>query len=271
MFSKSIVCSSQFLRMPATSRLLYYDLGMAADDDGYCEWYPIIAMTGAKEQDLEVLKANNFIYIFDSNILIIKDWKENNLIRSDRYTPSKHIGKYENIVGIEMPDISQITEMTQSGIPSDNQMDTQVRLGKVRLDKVNTPHSKMSEEDFTTFWNAYPKHKEKKTTYAKFLKIDKGHLPTILSALEEQKNSEQWKKDGGQFIPYPSTWINKERWTDETPKLSEQQEMEQFARECLIKAGGDHDQAVFYFAPYNGKYKTSDLNKVRHIIHYWKI
>ena len=37
MFAKAVINSARFLRMPATARLLYYDLGMAADDDGVVE------------------------------------------------------------------------------------------------------------------------------------------------------------------------------------------------------------------------------------------
>ena len=34
MFAKSVINSARFLMMPASSRLLYYDFGMSADDDG---------------------------------------------------------------------------------------------------------------------------------------------------------------------------------------------------------------------------------------------
>lgn len=94
MFSKTITNSSKFLRMPATCRLLYYDLGMNADDDGYVEWFGVLSMTRAAEQDLQVLKANGFVHIFDERVLIIKDWKENNYIQKDRYSPSKYLNVY---------------------------------------------------------------------------------------------------------------------------------------------------------------------------------
>jgi len=37
----------------------------------------------------------------------------------------------------------------------------------------------------------------------------------ILNAIEQQKQSEQWSKDGGQFIPLPATWLNNQRWEDD--------------------------------------------------------
>lgn len=55
MFAKSVIGSARFLRMPATSRLLYYDLGMDADDDGVVEAFSVMRKTGATDDDLRVL------------------------------------------------------------------------------------------------------------------------------------------------------------------------------------------------------------------------
>ena len=94
MFNKSITNSSKFLKMPISSRLLYYDLGMNADDDGFVEHFMVLRMTGATMQDLGVLELNGLIKIFDDNVLWIKDWKENNYIQKDRYQPSKYLQMY---------------------------------------------------------------------------------------------------------------------------------------------------------------------------------
>lgn len=68
MFSKSIVSSARFLRMPQSSRLLYYDLGMAADDDGIVEAFTVIRTTGAAEDDLRVLAAKGFITVLNDDL-----------------------------------------------------------------------------------------------------------------------------------------------------------------------------------------------------------
>ena len=94
MFNKSITNSSKFLKMPMSSRLLYYDLGMNADDDGFVEHFMVLRMTGATQQDLGVLEINGLVKVFDDNVLWIKDWKENNYIQKDRYVPSKYLGIY---------------------------------------------------------------------------------------------------------------------------------------------------------------------------------
>lgn len=71
---------------------------------------------------------------------------------------------------------------------------------------------------FSQFWEAYPRKQKKKEAYDKFIKMIKKQpalFPKIMKALEQQKNSRQWQKDGGQFIPLPTTWINGEQWNDE--------------------------------------------------------
>lgn len=72
-------------------------------------------------------------------------------------------------------------------------------------------------ENFKTFWSAYPKKAGKdaaKKAFAK-RKFDEQAFAKVMAALSEQKVSEQWQKDGGQFIPHPATWLNQGRFDDE--------------------------------------------------------
>ena len=89
MFARSVIGSARFLRMPATTRLLYYDLGMQADDDGIVEAFSVMRATGATEDDLRVLASKGFVHVLNADLVTyITDWKRNNLIRPDRYKPS---------------------------------------------------------------------------------------------------------------------------------------------------------------------------------------
>ncbi|MFR5026440.1 MAG: hypothetical protein ACLTC3_09855 [Evtepia gabavorous] len=82
MFSKSIIGAARFLRMPATSRLLYYDLGMQADDDGVVEAFSVMRLTGATEDDLRVLVTKGFVRVLNDDLVtLISDWSKNNLIK----------------------------------------------------------------------------------------------------------------------------------------------------------------------------------------------
>lgn len=85
MFSKRIVESTRFLKMPATSQNLYFHLGMMADDDGIVEAYPVMCTTGSSEDDLRVLVSKKFVTILNKDtITYINDWLEHNTIRPDR-------------------------------------------------------------------------------------------------------------------------------------------------------------------------------------------
>lgn len=121
MFAKSIIGSARFLRMPPSSRLLYYDLGMYADDDGVVEAFSVMRQTSATEDDLRVLVSKGFVTVLNEDLVtLIEDWNVNNFIRNDRYHPSI----YKDLV-------LRLTD----GIPSDNQRYTEVSIGKVSIDK----------------------------------------------------------------------------------------------------------------------------------------
>lgn len=92
MFAKTIIDSDAFIDMPVTARLLYYDLSMRADDDGFVNSpKKIMRMIGASQDDLSILIMRRFIIPFDSGVVVIKHWRIHNYIRSDR----KHETKYE--------------------------------------------------------------------------------------------------------------------------------------------------------------------------------
>lgn len=67
---------------------------------------------------------------------------------------------------------------------------------------------------FESFWAAYPRKINKAAARKAFDKAEVD-LGTLLRAVEDQKRSAQWLRDGGQFIPYPAKWLTQQRWTDE--------------------------------------------------------
>lgn len=89
MFSLSVVDTDGFLEMPISSRLLYYELGMRADDDGFvANWKKILLFTGLKQDDLKVLIMKKFIIPFESGVIVIRHWRMNNYLQNDRTKPT---------------------------------------------------------------------------------------------------------------------------------------------------------------------------------------
>jgi len=70
---------------------------------------------------------------------------------------------------------------------------------------------------FATFWAAYPKKVKKAVALKSFEKLKPSDdlLKTMLDSLEKFKQTDQWQKNNGQFIPDPSSWLNQRRWEDE--------------------------------------------------------
>ena len=85
MFSKRVVGSARFLKMPISTQCLYFHLGLNADDDGIVEAYTTIKQIGATEDDLKVLVAKGFCKVLNEDLVTyITDWRENNKLRADR-------------------------------------------------------------------------------------------------------------------------------------------------------------------------------------------
>lgn len=85
MFSIDVVGQDNFLDMPTESRELYFQLGMYADDEGFVSPKKVMRLTGASDDTLKLLAAKGFVIPFESGIIVIKDWKQNNYIQSDRF------------------------------------------------------------------------------------------------------------------------------------------------------------------------------------------
>lgn len=113
MFSKSVVESARFLKMPPSSQNLYFHLGMNADDDGIVEAYPVINMIKAQEDDLRVLFSKGFVKILNPDLVTyIADWREQNRIRPDR----KKDSIYQDLLLQIEPDIQLLEKKERSDL-----------------------------------------------------------------------------------------------------------------------------------------------------------
>lgn len=83
--------------------------------------------------------------------------------------------------------------------------------------KVKYIYTPIVPKGFDIFWKEYPKKVAKGDAERVFKKINPSSdlLSKIMEAIKKQKQSIQWTKDGGQYIPNPSTWLNQKRWEDE--------------------------------------------------------
>ena len=133
MISLDVIDTDLFIDMPVTSRLLYYELCIRADDDGFVgSPKKIQSIVKCSDDDFKVLITKNFIIPFENGVIVIRDWKVHNYIPKDRYKPTIY-QKEMKLLDIDCNGSYSI----DSGvcIQPVYKMDTQVRLGKVRLGK----------------------------------------------------------------------------------------------------------------------------------------
>lgn len=116
------------------------------------------------------------------------------------------------------------SQATNDGVASCNALHTRVSTVSstpptTHHPPTNTPiPPKGADERFERFWKAYPKKVGKDAARRSFdkRKPTEELLGMMLTAIDQQSTSQQWTRDGGQYIPNPATWLNQGRWQDHT-------------------------------------------------------
>lgn len=228
MLSKKITDTDLFLEMPLTTQALYFHLNMGADDDGFVDSVKtIMRKINASEDDLKILIAKQFIFIFESGIIVIKDWKIHNYIRGDRYDETQYLDEKSKLSIAENGSYSKNDGGGHTtGIPNviplvDTGKD---RLGKDRLGKDSNVQKsdddskdEKIESEFNELWKTYPKKMSKKPALKSYLSARKNGttFEQIKKGLEIYYKTLEKHKTKDEFIALLSTWLNQERWNDE--------------------------------------------------------
>lgn len=204
MMSKSIIKSDTFLDMPATTQNLYFHMLLDADDDGFINApKSIMRMIGAKDDDMKVLAAKQFVIPFESGVVVIKDWKIHNYIQNDRYKPST----------LPERDLINIQKDKTYTLKSDvSRMDTECiqtvsigkdRLGKVRLGKDRIGKDRVGKDSIDTLCHVSHDDVDKShieiieylnlKTGSKFKPTTKPYVQAIRSRLKEGYTVDDFK------------------------------------------------------------------------------
>ena len=89
MFSKKVTDDDNFMSLSSSAQALYLHLCMSADDDGFCNQVTLCMFKAhASAQDLQALIDRNYIYQFETGVVIVKHWRVSNSLRKDRYIPT---------------------------------------------------------------------------------------------------------------------------------------------------------------------------------------
>jgi len=90
MFGKSVIETDSFLDLPLTTKAIYFLLGMEADDEGFVSPKRVLRLYGGSGDDIKVLIAKNLVISFESGVVVITDWNENNYLDKNRIKPTRY-------------------------------------------------------------------------------------------------------------------------------------------------------------------------------------
>lgn len=156
MISLRVVDDDRFLDMSAGARLLYYDLAVRADDDGFITPKKVMRLTGTTQKNLDELIESGFVIPFESGVVVITHWRQSNALRKDRYTKTEYQKEFSSLVLVN--DRYEIADPDRQPIGNQTATDRQpdgdnpatsgcqmVAVGKDRLGKDSTGKGRKEE------------------------------------------------------------------------------------------------------------------------------
>lgn len=176
MFSLDVVDTDKFLDMPATSQNLYFHLGLRADDDGFVSSpKKITKLVNCGSDDLNVLISRGFVIVMDGGIVVVRHWRQNNYIQSDRYKATIYQEQKKKLV-----ENNGVYELSTECIQTVSKVEAQVSIGEYK-DNICSPDGEregsneekesrnaasktqleQDKEDFEKIYAEYPKKRGK--------------------------------------------------------------------------------------------------------------
>ena len=90
MFDRAIIEMDKFLNISLSAKALYFLLGMEADDEGFVSPNRVMRTYGAEMGDLKNLIDTGLVIPFESGVVVITDWHQNNWLDDRRTKPTQY-------------------------------------------------------------------------------------------------------------------------------------------------------------------------------------
>lgn len=209
--------NEQLAELPYQWRLLFIGLWTQADRDGRLEDRPLRLKAALfPYDDLDIDEGLGCLA--NAGLLIRYETDERRLIAIPTW--AKH----------QLPHVKE----QRSELPAPEHMTCTVQACELPVRKGADPDpdpdpdpegsgSAAHEARFEQFWAVYPRKVGKGAARAVWMRLrPNGELARdICAAVEAQAQTPQWKRNGGQFIPHPRTWLTQARWEDEVDRAGQ--------------------------------------------------
>lgn len=170
------------------------------------------------EKAIKVFKELNLIEVLDSGAIFMLDI-QNYIGKSSDEADRKRA--YRNQIETEKNILleDKCPDKCQTNLSNIKDRDKDITKD-IDIDK------NIYKQNFEKFWKAYPKKRDKGNAEKWFKKNNPSEELTevMIKQVERFKDTNDWKKQDGQFIPYPTTWLNAKMWEDEFETDTEKEE-----------------------------------------------
>ena len=219
---KESICTSENIdQLTPLQEILFYRLIVNCDDFGRMDARPkVLASKLFPLRDirmnqitdaLRALTSAELVVLYEKDghpFLQMKTWDRHQQIRAKK-------SKYP------APDINCNQMISNDNkCPRNPIQSNPIRIQSESYSLSNAHGREESANDlFEAFWDAYPRKESKPAARKAFDKLnpDAGLLGKMLQSIAKWRSSSQWQENGGQFIPYPASWLNQRKWEDEVP------------------------------------------------------
>lgn len=227
MLSASISGSRKLSKVSHFEALLFTWLIPHCDEYGRTEAEPYLVFGNVVphmgksiktvEKSLENLEKVGLILLYsveNDKFLEIINWDDHQNFRNDRprvmHCPPPPSQNRQVGMTLDIP-LTGKAKAEATNLPGNEMKVNEMKRNEER---------KMLAQNFEVFYGAYPRKVSKQKTLQSWNKIkpDADLQTKILTAVQNHKESEQWTKDDGKFIPHPTTWLNQARWEEVMPK-----------------------------------------------------
>ena len=205
-------------RLPASAKLLYAEISALSEGFGYA-WASndyFSRLYGISERTvirlINTLEAAGYLYCENSGTTRRRLWCNLNHPAFPGYAPprgDKNVTATDKNVTATDKNVTAIYNFREEQKKGTNPPKAPQGAGAEIWDK----------PAWDRFWAIYPRKVDKAKALRAWnkLKADRKLMQIMSAALKTQRASEEWRRDNGRAIPYPSTWLNNRRWEDEVP------------------------------------------------------
>lgn len=229
MIHRKVIESDTFYALPEAAQAVYVHLCINADDDGFVNCAGSIATRiKAGKAALQKLVEKRFVLRF-GEVYVIKHWRMGNSLRNDRAKALAYPGLAGRIwlksnrayTDHPVEGCQTLLELKcgiQNGIP--NGIQNGIHFGSLTEQKgteqKGTEQNRTADTAFSALWTEYPEQRrgareQAESIYSVVITTDQDRQ-TAMENLALWKGSEEWRKEGGRYVPYLANWLERGAW-----------------------------------------------------------